>query len=342
MTTISVLVVPEVVRNKPETERNHVVTGVAKGWEKTSLNQDPNEILTECKGLDALLTRSNLEDDGTTKIDPSKPIGFEVEYVIHDPNAINVTDIDIIPTTATGVVGAQLTFDYDITPADATYPQVKWSSADETVAKSLGGGVFSLLKAGTVKVRVTAVDGGAFSESDVTVTAPAVAVTGVTISPTTAALKVGGPTQQLTPTVAPANATNKAVTYQSSNTAVATVNASGVVTAVGNGTANITVTTADGNKTAVCAVTVTTAVTGVTIAPKTASIAVGATQQLTPTVAPASASNKAVTYQSSNTAVATVNASGLVTGVAAGTATITVTTADGAKTDTAAITVTAA
>lgn len=338
MTTISVLVVPEVVRNKPETERNHVVTGVAKGWEKTSLNQDPNEILTECNGLDTLLTRCNLEDDGTTKIDPDKPIGFNVEYQIHDPNAINVTGVTILPTSASGVIGAQLTFDYNIAPSNATYPQVKWSSADETVAKSLGGGVFRLLKAGTVKVRVTAIDGGAYSESDVTVTAPVVAVTGVTIAPTTAAILTGN-TQQLTPTVAPSNATNKAVTYQSSNTAVATVNASGLVTAVGNGTANITVTTTDGAKTAVCAVTVTTAVTGVTVTPTTVTLAAAATQQLTPTVAPATASVKTVTYQSSNTAVATVNSSGLITAVATGTATITVTTTDGAKTATCVVTV---
>lgn len=338
MTTISVLVVPEVVRNKPETERNHVVTGMAKGWQKTSLNQDPDEILTECKGLDALLTKSNLQSNGTTKIDPTKPIGFNVEYQIYDPNAINVTGIDIIPLTASGVVGGQLTFDYDITPANATYPQVKWSSADETVAKSLGGGVFSLLKAGTVKVRVTAIDGGVYAESNVTVTAPVVAVTGVTLAPTTAAIKTGL-TQQLTATVAPANATNKAVTYASSNTAVATVNASGLVTAVGNGTATITVTTTDGAKTATCAVTVTTAVTGVTVSPTTASLAVAGTQQLTPTVAPATASVKTVTYSTSNAAVATVNSSGLITAVAVGTATITVTTTDGAKTATCAVTV---
>lgn len=341
MTTISVRVVPEVVRNKPETERNHVVTGVADGWQKTSLNQDPNEILTECKGLDTLLTKCNLQSNGTTKIDTSKPIGFDVEYQIYDPNAVNVTAIQIIPATASGVIGAELTFDYDITPDNATYPQVKWSSADETIAKSLGGGVFKLLKAGTVKVTVTAVDGGFHSDSNVTVTAPAVAVTGVTLAPTTAALKTGQ-TQQLTPTVAPANATNKAVTYQSSAPAVATVNSSGLVTAVGNGSATITVTTADGAKTATCAVTVTTAVTGVTLAPTTANLVVGGTQQLTPTVAPATASNKAVTYQSSATGVATVNASGLVTAVSAGSATITVTTTDGAKTATCAVTVTAA
>lgn len=86
----------------------------------------------------------------------------------------------------------------------------------------------------------------------------------------------------------------------------------------------------------------TVAVTGVTIAPKTASINVGATQQLTPTVAPSNSTNKAVTYTTSDATKATVSASGLVTGVAVGSATITVTTADGNKTDTSVITVTSA
>jgi len=80
------------------------------------------------------------------------------------------------------------------------------------------------------------------------------AVTGVTLSPTMLSLKVGN-SQALTATVAPDNATNKAVTWSSSNTAIATVT-DGTVTAVAEGTATITVTTADGNKTATCAVTV--------------------------------------------------------------------------------------
>jgi len=85
-----------------------------------------------------------------------------------------------------------------------------------------------------------------------------VPVTGVTIAPTTVTLGAGA-TQQLTPTVLPSNATNKSVSYSSNNTGVATVNASGLVTAVANGTATITVTTAEGNKTSTALITVSTA-----------------------------------------------------------------------------------
>jgi uncharacterized protein YjdB len=171
-----------------------------------------------------------------------------------------------------------------------------------------------------------------------------IAVTGVTVSPATVTLSVGA-TQQLTPTVAPANATNKTVSYSSNNTGVATVNGSGLVTAIASGTATITVTTQDGAKTATAVITVNTsnvAVTSVSLSPASATLSVGATQQLTPTVLPSNATNKTVSYASNNTGVATVNASGLVTAVSNGTATITVTTADGNKTSTAAITVSTA
>lgn len=84
---------------------------------------------------------------------------------------------------------------------------------------------------------------------------PTVSVTGVKLDQTSLSLTVGG-TGTLNATVQPDNATNKAVTWSSSNETVATVE-NGVVTAVGAGTADITVTTQDGQKTAVCAVTVT-------------------------------------------------------------------------------------
>jgi endo-1,4-beta-D-glucanase Y len=176
-------------------------------------------------------------------------------------------------------------------------------------------------------------------------TTPSVGVTGVTVSPTSASVAAGA-TTQLAATVAPANATNKSVSWASSNTGVATVSASGLVTGIGAGTATITVTTSDGSKIATSTITVTStttnvAVTGVTMSPTTASVVAGSTIQLSATVAPSNATNKTATWTSSNTAIATVSGTGLVTGVAAGTATITVKTTDGNRTAIATITVTA-
>lgn len=88
-------------------------------------------------------------------------------------------------------------------------------------------------------------------------TDPTINVTGITTSPTTKAFTAAGQTQQLTNTIAPTNADNKAVLYFSSNTAVATVSSTGLITAVGAGSSTITVVTKDGGYSATCAVTVT-------------------------------------------------------------------------------------
>lgn len=82
-------------------------------------------------------------------------------------------------------------------------------------------------------------------------------VTSVTVSQGSATLSLRGTkTVQLTPTVLPTNATNKAVTWSSSNSRTATVSSTGLVTGVRTGTCQITVRTADQNKTAVCNITV--------------------------------------------------------------------------------------
>ncbi|MDR1951252.1 MAG: Ig-like domain-containing protein, partial [Bacteroidales bacterium] len=167
-------------------------------------------------------------------------------------------------------------------------------------------------------------------------------VTGVTLNKNTLTLTVDD-TERLTATVNPSNATNRSVTWASSNTAVATVNQSGLVTAVSEGTATITVTTVEGNFKANCVVTVgpaVVAVTSVTLNKYTATLTVGGTsEQLVATVNPDNAENQVVTWESNNTSVATVDQTGLVSPVSAGTATITVTTDDGGHTATASVTV---
>lgn len=98
------------------------------------------------------------------------------------------------------------------------------------------------------------VDGGTLTDN---VTGDVIyKVTGVSLNKNTTTIKVGG-TETLTATVEPANATNEAVTWSSDNISVATVDANGLVTAVAEGSATITVTTEDGSKTATCTVIVT-------------------------------------------------------------------------------------
>lgn len=169
-----------------------------------------------------------------------------------------------------------------------------------------------------------------------------VSVTSVTLAPATVSVDVGK-TTKLTPTVAPTNATNKAVTYTSGTPANATVATDGTVTGVKAGTSVITVKTTDGYKIATSTVTVTTPVipvTSVTLSPKTSTGETGTagTRQLTGTIAPTTATNKKMTYAIAPvTDGLAVNGSGLISWtdtVAPGTYTTTVTTTDGSKKDT--------
>lgn len=170
---------------------------------------------------------------------------------------------------------------------------------------------------------------------------------GVTLNKTTTSILIGA-TETLTATIAPANATNKAVTYTSSDETVATVTNAGVVTAVKVGTVTITTTTVSGERTATCTVTVNPIVpTGVTLSPKTSSATAGTAgnRQLSSTVAPANATNKGVSFEivPATTGLA-VSASGNITwteAVPAGEYTTTVTTTSGSKKDTHVLTLTA-
>ncbi|GAB6394415.1 MAG: hypothetical protein MdMp024_0727 [Bacteroidales bacterium] len=201
---------------------------------------------------------------------------------------------------------------------------------------------------GTATVTIEGIGGynGTASKTFVIVAESSVIpVTGVSLDRTTLTLTTGE-TAQLTATVMPANATNRAVWWSSSDFNVVTVDNNGLVTATGAGAAAITVVTDNNAFMASCQVTVTSApnptipVTGISLNSTTLTLTVGATAQLTATITPANATNQSVTWSSSNAGVATVN-NGLVTATAAGSAFITAATADGGFTATCQVMVTA-
>lgn len=144
-----------------------------------------------------------------------------------------------------------------------------------------------------------------------------------------------GETIPLLATVLPEDATDKTVTWASSDENVAMVDENGLVTAVAPGTATITATTNDGSDlNASCNVTV---LQGIVLAESiklnvtTAGLNEGSTLQLTATVLPEDCDNKTVLWSSDNPSVATVDSNGLVTAHSVGTATITATTTDGSN-----------
>lgn len=171
---------------------------------------------------------------------------------------------------------------------------------------------------------------------------PKVAVSGITLNNSTLSLTTGQ-NFTLQAMLSPSNATNKEVTWESSDAGVAAVSKDGVVTAKKAGKATIVVKAADeSGKYASCVVTVTEAkkeVTGVTLNKSSLNLGVGGSEVLSATVLPADATNKQVTWLSSTPSVATVSQSGVVTGVKEGTTQISVITAEGSKTAICSVTV---
>ena len=273
---------------------------------------------------------ASLNTDGMLTVDGGTLTGDVTGTVNY-----KVTGVSLNTDSLTLEEGGTATLTATITPSNATDQNVTWSSDNESVATvDQNGRVTAVAQGGAT---ITAAVDGKSAKCSVTVNAAApVPVTSVSLDKTSLGLTEGD-TETLTATVEPSDATNKNVTWSTSDASIATVT-DGVVTAVAPGTATITVTTVDQSKTATCTVTVTVPVTGVTLNKTRTSLYVGDTETLTATVAPDNATNQAVTWTSSNPSVATVK-NGVVTAVAPGIAVITATTQDGNHTAACAVTV---
>ena len=244
--------------------------------------------------------------------------------------ATDVTSVNLDKTSVSLKAGETVTLTATVNPDDATDKTVTWSTSDASVA-TVTNGVVTAVKVGTATITAKAGD----KTATCSVTVVATEVTSVTLDKTSASLKAGE-TVTLTATVNPDDATDKTVTWSTSDASVATVT-NGVVTAVKVGTA--TITAKSGDKTATCTVTVVaTDVTSVTLDKTSVSLKAGETVTLTATVNPDDATDKTVTWSTSDASVATI-INGVVTAVKVGTATITVKAGD--KTATCSVTVVA-
>ncbi len=237
-----------------------------------------------------------------------------------------VESVSIDKTETTLKVGAAVSLKATINPAGAIVSTVTWSSSDPNVATVENGKVTAVAVGEAV---ITATAGDKSAACKVTVKN---AVSGVTLDKTEATVNKGD-VFQLTATVSPADAIATTVAWKSSNTKVATVDETGLVTAVDGGSAVITVTsTDDTNIKATCTVTVNVPVEGLEVQDEdlkplesgvVINVNTGDSYDLTAVVKPANATDNKVTWTSSDEAVATVDSNGLIDTHKAGEATIT-------------------
>lgn len=173
-----------------------------------------------------------------------------------DDGIKHVSGVTVAPTSFSIEVGKTQQLTATVAPADADDQTGAWSSSDATVATVDANGLVTGVKVGAAKISFTSTDGAKVAVADVTITAAVVAVTGVTVGPTSPSVEVGS-TIQMTATVAPAGATDKSGTWASADTSVATVDQNGLVTGVSAGTSVISFTSTDGAKKGTRTVTVT-------------------------------------------------------------------------------------
>ena len=262
--------------------------------------------------------------------------------VLPESLLVDVTEVRLNKNKMTLEKGTRETLTATVFPDDATNKSLVWTSSNKNVAIVNANGRVTGLSAGKATITVTTVNAGETATCEVTVTEPEIiSVKGVTLNKTNLAMEKGD-AQVLTATLNPTNSTNKNVTWTSNNDNVVVVNQNGKVTAIGEGTAVVTVRTEDGGYTASCNIRVSlpnTNVTGVVLNKTGMTLKKEDEYQLRADVIPYNATNQKVSWSSNATQVATVDQEGKVKAVGAGKATITVTTADGNYKATCVVTV---
>src|SRR3989441_1024511 len=283
------------------------------------------------------VTATALQASGTASMSGTPQglaLGHSIVHVRANPQLAQVV---VVPRSVSlGTGGTQQFVAYGrLNNGDSVAVNVTWSAQGGTIASS------GLYTAGSIPggYVVTATASGITGTAILSVTD--VSVASVAVSPAAATVSVGG-TQQLGAVLKDASGnvlTGRTVTWASSNSALATVSGSGLVTGVAAG--SVAIAAASEGKSGTATVTVANVpVASVTISPSAPNIYVGGTLQLTATLKDASGNllgGRTVSWMMSSGAVATVSASGLVTGLAVGTATITA-TSEG-QSGTAAVTV---
>ena len=244
--------------------------------------------------------------------------GTATKYYTIERKKIEASSITLNKTSETLEKSKTLKLTVTFNPTNTDDKSLTWTSSDSTIA-SVSGGTVTAKKVGTATITAKTANNRSANCKITVVELP----TGVKLSKTAVTLMAGA-SQDVTATITPSTATNKTLTWTSSNMSVATVS-NGKIMAKSAGTSTVTVKTANG-KTATCKVTVKAAPTAIKISNASLSLGVNETYNLTTTITPSNAFNT-VTWTSSNASIVTVS-NGKLTAKKAGTATITVKTAN--------------
>ena len=242
------------------------------------------------------------------------------------PEEVAVISVSIYQATVEMGIGTTIQLSASVQPSNATDKTLTWTSSNQSVATVSSSGLVTAIAEGNSTI--TAAAGGKSATCSVIVSKGTVEVSSIILDKEFMEL-VEGDTTTLTATVKPDDATDKAVTWSSSDATVASVD-NGKIAAIKEGEA--TITAKAGDKTAECKVTVAKkiiAVTSIELNKTSLELVEGESETLIATVKPDDATDKSVTWSSSDASVASVDQNGKITTKAKGNAVIQVTANDG-------------
>lgn len=296
-------------------------------------NGETKEVLTRMPSVETTATRES--NVGTY---PIIPTGAEAQnYTFnYERGTLTITKADQTIEWGQQFGTVNVGDVVELTATSSADLPVKYTSTDESIAEifTQGGKKYvEFMKPGNVLLRATQEGNENYNEADRVSKSVKVdlLVSSITLNQNSATLSSGN-SLQLTASVAPANASNKALIWESANTEIATVDPNGKVNALKQGSTIITVKSTDGsNISAQCELTVVELVDGISINITTATLTEGQSLQLEASVSPEFATNKSVEWSSSNESVATVSQAGKVMAISKGSAVITAKSTDGSN-----------
>lgn len=312
---------------KEESKMIHLNSKAAESWSSVYHNVDGNTYTVNLKNI--------VKEHGSARLhsiqnaEHEKQV-FATGMYLYKAPFVAVTEIILNKTDEQLKAGETLQLTATVAPSNATDPTIVWTSSDTKVAKVDATGKVTAVKVGNAVITAKAGEKTATCKIEVV----PVPVTGLEVQdedhkPLESGVVIPlhtGDNYDLTAVVSPANATDKTVTWTSSDAAVAEVDANGLIETHKAGETTITATIAQFSFTV--KVTVTDPVipiTGITLNKTKADMVAGETLQLTATIAPEDASSKEVGWKSSDESIATVDRKGLVTAKKAGKVTISAT-----------------
>ncbi len=257
----------------------------------------------------------------TSNFDPK----IQAHCVVTVEKEEDITAVESITLNKTAITleeGDEENLIATITPEDATDKSVTWKSSNREIAIVDENGKVTAIKEGVAIIYASS-SNGLTAECEVTVTPAFVEVTGITLT-NSELIMIEGDSTDLITILRPDNATDKTVTWTSSDESIVTVDQNGNVDAIKQGDAVVSATASNGMK-ADCHVKVLPriiAVESITINPTEKDMKVGEEYLLTAALTPEDVTDATITWKSQNKAIATVSENGLVTAVEVGTTSI--------------------